>query len=173
MDETASMARAPDWPLQSAPGSLLLRPVWEDGAWHWHFRRNCALRPGQLLGTFVAFALASAGLALLFWIRGVHSVAFFTGLEVATVGSALWVYARHAADHEHLAISAEVIMVEWMLGGREGRAVFDPRRTRIQAQHRGLVQLCDQDRRLLIGRLLRPERRQALARDLRRAVMLT
>jgi uncharacterized membrane protein len=51
--------------------------------------------------------------------------------------------------------------------------VFDPRRIRIQALDGGLVQLSDRNQKVLIGRHLRPERRAALARDLRRAVMLT
>lgn len=173
MDEAAAMAPAPDWPQAPTPASLLLRPVWEGGAWHWRFRRNCALRPGQLLGVFVAFALSSAMLALLFWVRGAHLVAPFTGLEVVAVGAALLVYARHAADYERIAIGAEAIVVEWMRGGREGRAVFDPRRTRIQTQAGGLVQVSEQGRRAEIGRHLRPERRPSLARDLRRAVLLT
>ena len=173
MDEAALTAHAPDWPHAPAPGGLLLRPVWDGGAWHWRFRRNCALRPGQLFGAFAAFALTLAGVAMLFWIRGVHLVALFTGLEVAAVGAALLVYARHSADYERIAINTEAIVVEWMFGGREGRIVFDPRRTRIQAQDGGLVQLSERDRRVLIGRHLRPERRASLARDLRRAVMLT
>ncbi len=173
MDELTLPAQAPDWPHAPVPGNQLLRPVWQDGAWQWRFRRNCALRPGQLFGAFAVFALASIVVAVLFWLRGVHLVAPFTGLELAAVGAAMLVYARHAADQERIAIGADAIVVEWTRGSQEGRAVFDPRRTRIQALDGGLVQLADRNQQVLIGRHLRPERRAALARDLRRAVMLT
>lgn len=179
MDESVALSAtpptlaAPDWPHPPTPGSLLLRPVWKDGAWQWRFRRNCALRPGQVLGMFAGFALTSIVVAVIFWFRGVHLVMPFTGLELAAVGAALLVDARHAGDYERIAISAEAIEVEWMRGGREGRAVFDPRRTRIETQGRGLVQLSQQEQRALIGRHLRPDRRPSLARDLRRAVLLT
>ncbi|MGC9162908.1 MAG: DUF2244 domain-containing protein [Thiomonas sp.] len=173
MDEAVLVAQARHWPQTGAPGSLLLRPVWHADAWHWHFRRNCALRPAQLFGAFAVFALASIVVAVLFWLRGVHLVAPFTGLELAAVCAALLVYARHAADQERIAIGAGAVVVEWERGGRQGRAVFDPRRIRIQALDGGLVQLSDRNQKVLIGRHLRPERRAALARDLRRAVMLT
>lgn len=173
MDEAVLVAQARDWPQAVAPGSLLLRPVWHGDAWHWHFRRNCALRPAQLFGAFAVFALVSAVVALLFWLRGVRLVAPFTVAELAAVGAALMVYARHAADQERIAIGAGAVVVEWVRGGREGRMVFDPRCIRIQALDGGLVQLSDRHRQVLIGRHLRPERRAALARDLRRAVMLT
>jgi uncharacterized membrane protein len=173
MDELTLPAAPTDWPHPSAADSLLLRPVWRESAWHWRFRRNCALRPGQLFGAFAVFALVSVVVAALFWIRGVPLVAPFTGVELAAVGVAMLVYARHAVDGESIAIGADAIVVEWTHGGREGRVVFDPRRTRIQALDGGLVEISDRKRRVLVGRHLRPDRRAALARDLRRAVLST
>lgn len=155
------------------PSSLMMRPIWESGAWVWHFRRNCSISPRQLLIAFFAFALFSALLAMFCWNEGVRLAAPFAALETAALGWALLVYARHAANYERIAISAQAVAIEWVHGGREGRAEFDPRRVRIQMQHRGLIRVSEGSKELLVGRYLRSDRRQSLARDLRRAILLT
>lgn len=155
------------------PNSLLMRPDWKAGAWCWHFRRNCSISPRQLLGVFLTFALFSASFALFCWSDGARFVTPFAALEVLALGWALMVYARHAADFERILISAEAVVIERVHGGLEERIEFHPRRVRIQTQGCGLVQVSEQDRQISIGRYLRPDRRQSLARDLRRAILLT
>lgn len=170
MDDVLCPQRTPE---AHFPSSLLMRPVWDGGAWVWRFRRNCSVSPRQLLGVFVTFALFSALLALFCWGKGATLVAPFAALEVVAVGWALLVYARHAADYERIVISAQAVVVEWVGGGREGRVEFHPRRTHIQMHRSGLVQVADQGRQVLIGRYLRQDRRQSLARDLRRGILMT
>jgi len=170
MDDVLFPQRTPD---AHFPSSLLMRPAWDDDAWVWRFRRNCSISPAQLLVVFVTFALFSVLLSLFCWGAGARQVAPFAALEVVAVGWALLVYARHAADYERIAISAQAVVVEWARGGREGRVEFHPRRVRILSQGSGLVQVSDQGRQVLIGRYLRPERRLSFARDLRHAILMT
>ncbi|MDE2176560.1 MAG: DUF2244 domain-containing protein [Betaproteobacteria bacterium] len=155
------------------PSSLMMRPALEAGAWIWRFRRNCSISPSQLFGFFVSFALLLALLSLFCWGEGARMVTPFAGLEVVAVGVALIVYARHAADFERISVSAEAVVIEWSHGGREQRVEFHPRRARILAHGSGLVHVSDRGRQVHIGRFLRPDRRQSLARDLRRAILLT
>ncbi|MGE0072539.1 MAG: DUF2244 domain-containing protein [Thiomonas sp.] len=154
-------------------GSLLSRPQREQNAWVWRFRRNCSISPRQLLGVFVSFALGSALLAVYCWSEGARLVAPFAVIEVLAVGAALLVYARHAADYERISISDQAVVVEWVFGARQGRLEFHPRHVRIVAEGHGLVQVADKTRQVWIGRHLRPDRRAMLARDLRRAILLS
>lgn len=155
------------------PSSLMTRPVWEAEAWVWRFRRNCSISPRQLLGVFVSFALFSALLSLFCWGEGACLVTPFAVLEVVAVGFALMVYARHAADFERISVSADAVVIEWSHGGRGQSVEFHPRRARILAHGSGLVHVSDRARQVHIGRFLRPDRRESLARDLRRAILLT
>ena len=93
----------------------------------------------------------------------------FAGLELLAVGVALLVYARHAADHERLALAGESLTVTHQRGGQTERAEFRAARVRVEpvAGDGSLLQLSADGRRSLVGRYLRPEMRQPLARELR------
>lgn len=168
MDEVADAGQAAPVEL---PGSLLSRPQWEDGAWVWRFRRNCALSPAQLFSAFAGFALFSVLLGLFCQVQGATLALPFVVIEVVAMGWAFVLYARHAADYERIAISADAVHIEWMHGARLGSVTLPARSVRVQAHGRGLVQVTSRQTEVHIGRHLRPERRMAFARDLRRAIL--
>jgi len=63
-------------------------------------RRNCALTPCQLAVWFAAVSSLSIAVATFFALAGAWMVLPFAFLEVAALGIAFVVYARHAADFE-------------------------------------------------------------------------
>ena len=151
--------------------STPVAPATEEGMHVWRFRRNCSISPGQLLSVFISFAFFSSLIAAFCWSAGARLVIPFTGLEVLAVGVALLVYARHAADLELVSISAQSMVIEWENAGRVERAEFNPRWVRIAFTESGLVEVSESGRCAVIGRHIRPEGREKLARDLRRAIL--
>ena len=157
--------------VDSVEFGLLGRPLSQDGRLVWSLRRNCSISPRQLLLFFVSLTLVSLFVALLCWAGGAKLVPPFTLAELLAFGVALVVYARHAGDRERIVVSANALVVEWECGGRFERAEFNPRWARIVLHDNGLVAISESGRQAFVGRYTRPERRETLARDLRRAVL--
>ena len=158
--------------VDSVDFGLLGRPLSQDDTLVWLLRRNCSISPRQLLLFFVSLTLVSLFVALLCWAGGAKLVPPFTLAELLAFGVALLVYARHAGDRERIVVSANALVVEWECGGRFERAEFNPRWARIVLHDNGLVAISESGRQAFVGRYTRPERREALARDLRRAVLV-
>ena len=138
----------------------------------WQFSRNCSISPRQLLHFYIALSLFSLLVALYCWVVGATLVMPFSGLEVLAVGAALLAYARHAADRERVSVAPGAMVVEWENAGRLERAEFNPRWVRVAAMPGGLVEVSESGRRAFVGRYVRPEARERLARDLRRAILV-
>jgi uncharacterized membrane protein len=85
---------------------------------------------------------------------------------------ALLVYARHAADHETITLKNSTLAVEHHCGNRVERSEFRADWLRVEpAQGQGsLLELSGAGRKTVVGRYLRPEWRQMLARELRQAL---
>ncbi len=158
--------------VSTLDSSSFCAPSEQDGELVWQFKRNCSISPKQLLFFFVSLALASSFVAMLTWEAGATLVTPFTVLELLALGAALLAYARHAADRERVAMSAQLLVVEWESAGRIERAEFNPRWARIVVGERGLIEISGAGRQAFIGRYTRPERREKLARDLRRALLV-
>jgi uncharacterized membrane protein len=96
----------------------------------------------------------------------------FAWLELAAVGVAFLVYARHAADREHISLTGRRLVVELENGGRLERAEFHRDWVRVEpaGDDRSLIEVSGQGRRVNVGRYVRPELRPVLARELRRAL---
>jgi uncharacterized membrane protein len=137
----------------------------------WLFKRNCSISPRQTLMFFVSMAFVALIVAMLCWIGGAHMVTPFTLLELLVFGAALFVYARHAGDRERVLLSARQLVVEWECAGEVERTAFNPRWAKVAVNDRGLVEIVGEGRRAWVGRYTRPERREKLARDLRRALL--
>ena len=157
--------------LEEFDFGLLGRPSVQDGVRVWSFRRNCSISPVQLLSFFVSLSLVSLLVALMCWAGGAKLVTPFTVAELVVFGGALLVYARHAADRERVSLSATALVVEWECAGTVERVEFDPRWARIMVGEKGLVEVTGAGKRAFVGRYTRPERREKLARDLRRALL--
>jgi uncharacterized membrane protein len=171
----------PPWPAASASGGAgwhFGREVWVDGpqgrepALQWLLRRNCSVTPGQMLGFYGALCAISLLIALAFAWHGATVVLAFAGLELLAVGAALLLFARHAGDRELLTLHRARLRVEQHVGARVHHAEFAAPLLRVEpaAGQGSLVALTAQGSTLQVGRHLRPERREAFARELRRAL---
>ena len=64
----------------------------------WSFRRNCAMKPSQLLAVLAFLSAVSLGVASAFWWQGAVFVMPFALIEVSMLAVAFFAYARHATD---------------------------------------------------------------------------
>lgn len=138
----------------------------------WVLARNCSLSPRQMLWAYVSLCAMSLTVALGFWWAGAGYVLAFAGVELALVGVAMLVYARHAADRETVTVADRALHVEQCFGSQVTRAEFRAEWVRVEPAHAqgSLVELAGQGQRVRVGRFLRPEQRPLLAQELRRAL---
>lgn len=130
------------------------------------------MTPAQLAWLYASLCVLSLGLATIFWFQGAVLVLPFAWLELAAIGIAFLVYARHAADGERIWLRGRRLVVELETAGRLERAEFDRERVRVEpsVDDRSLVELSAQGRRVNVGRFVRPELRPVLAQEIRRAL---
>lgn len=138
----------------------------------WFLRRNCSVTPSQLGWMYISLCVVSLGIGLGFWAHGAHLVLPFAWAELAAVGAAFLLYARHATDGEKIALQGGRLVVELENAGTVQRTEFLPHQVRIEPQDsdRSLIELSGQGRSVRVGRYVRPELRAALAREIRMAL---
>ncbi len=138
----------------------------------WRLRRNCSVSPAQLLVVYLMLCGLSLTVGIFFWLQGAPLVIGFTGLELAAVGWAFVVYARHATDGEWISLQGASLVVERETAGRCERAEFERQWVRVEpkAGEHSLIELSGRGRKMEVGRFVRPELRQVLAGEIRRAL---
>lgn len=138
----------------------------------WLLRRNCSISPGQLGAVFAALCCVSLTIAAFFFWHGAPFVLAFTGIELAAVGLAMLVFARHAADRETLTLVGRLLLVEQRIGSRVHCTDFAADWATVEpvAGQGSLVEIGGRGRVVRVGRFLRPEHRSAFAHELRRAL---
>ena len=138
----------------------------------WVSKRNCSASPRQVLVCYGSMCSISALLAVAFWTVGAVWVAPFAGLELLVVGGALWVYARHATDHERIVLRPGRLSVEQVAAGGSTHTEFNAAWVRVALEPAGrrLLQLSGEGRQVGVGRFLRAEQRAVLADELRWAL---
>jgi uncharacterized membrane protein len=143
-----------------------------DGSMQWLLKRNCSLAPRQLLAFYASLCLLSLSIAGLFWLRGATLVMPFAGIELLSIGTALLLYARHAADREVIRLLPGRLTVRRVHGPHVEQVEFVPAWVRVEPESgdRSLIELSGQGRRIAIGRFVRPELRRQLADELRWAL---
>jgi uncharacterized membrane protein len=139
---------------------------------HWFLKRNCSVTPSQLGWLYASLCVLSLGIGIVFWWHGARLVLPFAWLELAAVGFAFLVYARHATDGEKIALQGGRLVVELENGGHYERTEFLPHQVRVEPQDsdRSLIEVSGQGRSVRVGRYVRPELRAALAREIRMAL---
>lgn len=154
------------------PSPLFRFATVQDQSISWFLRRNCSVTPAQLAWLYASLCALSLGLATIFWFQGAVLVLPFAWLELAAIGIAFLVYARHATDGERIWLRGRRLVVELETAGRLERAEFDRERVRVEpsVDDRSLVELSAQGRRVNVGRFVRPELRPVLAQEIRRAL---
>ena len=138
----------------------------------WFLKRNCSVTPVQLGWLYASLCVVSLGIGFAFWLQGAPMILPFAWLELAGVGLAFLVYARHARDGEVISLKGRQLVVEMESGGHLERAEFDRDWVRVEprAGDRSLIVLSGQGRRVNVGRYVRPELRPVLAQEIRRAL---
>lgn len=138
----------------------------------WRLRRNCSVTPAQLLLVYLMLCALSLTIGVFFWIQGAPFVTGFAGLEMLVVGWAFVVYARHATDGEWISLQGASLVVERETAGRRERAEFERQWVRVEpvAGEHSLIALSGRGRKMEVGRFVRPELRQVLAGEIRRAL---
>ncbi|MBX9613174.1 MAG: DUF2244 domain-containing protein [Burkholderiales bacterium] len=138
----------------------------------WFLKRNCSVTPSQLGWFYASLCVVSLGIGVFFWFQGARLILPFAWLELAAVGAAFVVYARHATDGERISLQGAQLVVELENAGRLERAEFRRESVRIEpkAGDWSLIEVFGQGRSVQVGRYLRPELRPALARELRMAL---
>lgn len=139
---------------------------------HWFLRRNCSVTPMQLGWVYLSLFVVSTAISAFFWFQGATMVLPFAWLELAAVGVAFLVYARHATDGERISLQGRQLVVELENAGHLERAEFHRDRVRVEPVGHGhsLIELSGQGRSVSVGRFVRPELRPALAREIRQAL---
>ena len=139
----------------------------------WTLRRNCSLSPRQVARAYALLCFGSLAIALGFLFHGIWLVLAFSLLELTLVGLALLVYARHATDHERIALSESGLLVVRVLADRRELTRLDPLWTRVvvpDERRRTLIQLESRGVKVEIGRFVDATRRRQVARELRQAL---
>ena len=139
---------------------------------HWRLKRNCSVTPAQMGWLYLSLCIVSLGIGLFFWKQGATLVLAFAGLEVAIVGLFFLAYARHASDGEVISIHGSNLVVELETAGRLERTEFERQWVRVEPESgdQSLIELSGQGRSIHVGRFVRPELRQVLAREIRKAL---
>jgi len=141
----------------------------------WRLARNCSLSPRQVARAYALLCCASGAVAVGFLLRGVWIILAFSFCELALVGLALLVYARHALDHERIALSDSALVVECVEAGERRQSCLDPLRTRV-LEHSGtkgrhaLLRLESRGVQVEVGRFVTEARRRQVAAELRAAL---
>ena len=136
----------------------------------WVLKRNCAVTPAQMGLFYLSLCVVSLGIGTFFALNGAAFVLGFAGLEVAVVGAALLLHARHCADREVIRLGAGRLEVECTSGSDVRHESFDAAFVRVESAPGALVRVSGQGRSQLLGRHVRPHLREALAGELRRAL---
>jgi uncharacterized membrane protein len=138
----------------------------------WVMKRNCSITPRQLALAFSALCLMSFLVAGYFLLQGVWYVIWFTTLEIAAVGTAFVIFARHVADRETIRLTQACLVVELVQVDTVTEYRLDPRLTRVEppANRGGLIVLKANGTRIEVGRFLTEWKRREIARQLTSAL---
>jgi uncharacterized membrane protein len=142
----------------------------------WVLQRNCSLSPRQLAAAYVLLCIGAFGIALAFVVAGIWIVLGFALLEMAGIAAAMLYHARHAADHEHIALSECCLLVERVRAGRCEKVRLDPHWTWIalpDSRGHGLIRLRSRGVEVEVGSFVSDEVRQQVARELRQELLGT
>jgi len=140
----------------------------------WTLQRNCAMSPRQVALAYAVLCAGSLGVSLaVFLLHGIWVVFAFSLLELSLVGLAMLVYARHALDHETIALSDACLLVECVEADRHQQARLDPLWTRVSVgdeRRRPLIKLESRGVKVEVGRFVTEAHRRQVERELRQAL---
>lgn len=136
----------------------------------WLLKRNCSLTPRQTALGFAVLALLSYTVALAFLVlHGTWFVFGYATAEMLAMAVALLHYARHATDHEHLALREDCLLVESCTGGAVRQTRLDRcwLRVAVPRETRDMIALEARGVRVEVGRFVTVAQRRRTAQELR------
>lgn len=138
----------------------------------WMLKRNCSITPRQMGICFLALSLLSLSVAVFFWTQGATLVLPFAALELLAVGVAFLLHARHATDHERIRVVGGRLQVLRETAGKTEAEEFPAQWVRVETgeARQSLIALCAAGRRVWVGKHVRPDQREALAREIRQVL---
>lgn len=138
----------------------------------WLLKRNCSLRPWQLVASFVIVASFALVLATLCALGGAWMVVPFAIVEAIALTAAFVVHARHVGDYERIEASAKGLVVESGHGARVERIECDGAWVRVEydANAHDPIWLVAGATKIAIGRFVPDDRKAALVGQLRGAL---
>ena len=134
-------------------------------------KRNCSISPRGLLLVYALLAAIAVGIASGFAVLGAWLILPFAGLELALLGAAFWLTARHAADRECIELSRGRLTVEVEEAQRVRRLELDARLARVRMEG-GHVLLRAPRVELELGRHLASEARTGFAAELEKRLQV-
>lgn len=136
----------------------------------WLLKRNCSMSPRQAGIAYGFLCLFTFTIAAAFALNGFWVVLAYALLESGAVALALLHYARHATDHEHIALSDGCLLVERIQAGSVQQVRLDPCWTRIALPTRRhtLIGLESRGVKVEVGGFVSEKVRRQVAQELRR-----
>lgn len=136
----------------------------------WLLKRNCSMSPRQVALAYGSLCGGVLMFSLVFTLYGIWFMFAFAVIETAGVALALLHYARHATDHEHIALSDGCLLVERVQAGCVEQIRLDPCWTRIAlpTRRRSLIHLESRGVKVEVGGFVSEEIREQVAKELRR-----
>lgn len=136
----------------------------------WLLRRNCSLTPFQTMMAFAVLCVSSFGVATTFMLlHGTWVVLAFAVVEMSAVATAFVQYARHATDHEHIALNGNCLLVEQFDAGLIRQIRLDASSIRVMPPRNGCDMIVLESRgiRVEVGRFINAAMRHRVAQEMR------
>jgi uncharacterized membrane protein len=130
-------------------------------------KRNCSISPRSFLLVLALLAALVLAIGAAFAALGAWLILPFAGLEVALLGAAFRLAARHATDYERIELARGRLTVDVNEAERVQRHELDARRVRVRLDA-GRVLLEAPVARLEVGRHLEEAARAGFAAELGR-----
>jgi uncharacterized membrane protein len=130
-------------------------------------KRNCSISPRGFLLVLALLAALVLAIGAAFAALGAWLILPFAGLEVALLGAAFWLTARHANDHERIERARDRLTVDVSEGERVRRYEMGVRGMRVHLEA-GRVLLDGARGQLEVGRHLEEAARAGFAAELER-----
>jgi uncharacterized membrane protein len=138
----------------------------------WTLRREPSAQPGGAVRVIVLGLVCSLLVAAVCWMAGARHLLPHVLAQLLCLSLAWRLHARHAADHDAIAMKPSLVRVEQHRGGHVRRVDFHPRWVRVEpALHDGsLVRLSGQGRSVVVGGFVPRACRPQLAEEFRWAL---
>jgi uncharacterized membrane protein len=135
----------------------------------WQMRRNCALRPKQLLKFYIALVCLSVTVAVSFLFAGVWVILIFTTLELCAVTIVFLIYCRYALDCETIEIDGKRLIVKKFIGYKETIYEFNVQWAKIEipSAESTLFLISQSNLRVELGQFLRRDQQIPLIASVR------